>query len=117
MGHILLNDIGQDSISETLTAKRSDCLVGNFGIFSDSDDEVVEGTMPDKSGSGATYNCLNTSNQYHIAETGYHNGSEIIKVNPIPATTANASTILTGYRVYLSNGQGSVYIQSGSAGR
>lgn len=104
------------TVSEDLTASAADCLVGKYAIFADSDDEVVQGTIPDSTDSSKTYTCNSTNNTIHTITKGYHDGTEVIKVNPIEATTANAKTTLKNKTIYVSDGSGSISKITGTIG-
>ena len=45
MGELFINVSGGGGISDDITARQNDVLKGKTAITSDSDDEIVEGTL------------------------------------------------------------------------
>lgn len=68
---ILLGGGGAGTLSTDVTASKANVLVGTRTITSDSNNEVVEGTMPNR---GAVNQSLGINGTYTIP-AGYHNGS------------------------------------------
>ena len=72
--HTLINSIKGGTSSEEVTATKSDVLAGTRTITSDSNDEIVEGTMMDKSGTTqsatATLDSANSRVQLAVPTTG-----------------------------------------------
>ena len=91
----LINSIKGGTSSEEVTATKANVLAGTTTITSDSNDEIVEGTMPNNGAASSTLNC---GESYSILE-GYHNGSGIITANSLASQTvgtATAARIVTG---------------------
>lgn len=78
--------------SEELTASRAQVLDGYTAVTKDSDDEAVEGTMPNR---GAVSHSLAINGSYTIPQ-GYHNGSgkvsQSIPTQGAKTITPNGST-------------------------
>ena len=68
---ILLGGGGAGTLSTDVTASKANVLAGTTTITSDSNNEVVEGTMPNR---GAVNQSLGINGTYTIP-VGYHNGS------------------------------------------
>ena len=118
MGFVVLDGVGLIDASEILTAAPSDCLVGYSAIFANSNGEVQQGTMINATGSSKTYTCNETSQQKYKVSAGYHAGTEQISVNPIGKTTSQRTDfILKGKKAYVCNGNGSISLVTGTAGR
>lgn len=99
--------------SSDVTATKAQVLEGRTTVTSDSGDEVVAGTMPNK---GAASASLNAGGSYTIP-AGYHNGSGKVTANSLSSqtsATATASTILSGYTAWVNGSKitGSMTIQS-----
>ena len=71
--------------SSDVTATAADILVGKYDLTSQSDDEVVQGTMPDN---GAVSHSLAINGSYTIP-AGYHNGSGTVTQNITTKAAAN----------------------------
>ena len=118
MGYALIDNLGALNITEDLTAQPSDCLVGYSAIFRGSDGQVKSGTMVNSTGNSQIYDCQNTSQQIKTIAAGYHDGTEKIIVNPIPKTTSMSNThILKNKKAYVSDGDGTLQLVTGTAGR
>ena len=118
MGYALIDNLGALNIAEDLTAQPSDCLVGYSAIFKGSDGQVKPGTMINSTGNSQVYDCQNTSQQIKTVIAGYHDGTEKISVNPIPKTISMSNTyILKNKKAYVSNGNGTLQLVTGTAGR
>lgn len=70
MGYAILHQSGGGVSSEDVTAAKAQVLSGYSTVTSDSDDEVVAGTMVDR---GAINQSLPINGSYTIPQ-GYHNG-------------------------------------------
>ena len=70
MGYAILHQSGGGVSSEDVTAAKAQVLSGYSTVTSDSDDEVVEGTMVNH---GAVNQSLSINGSYTIPK-GYHNG-------------------------------------------
>ncbi|MFR5243494.1 MAG: hypothetical protein ACLTFJ_01530 [Clostridium sp.] len=93
-------DGGGGTSSDDVTATRKNILQGKTAITNDSDDEVVEGTMPDQGAKTAELAC---GESYTIPE-GYHNGSGKVTAKSLASQTsanAGAGDILTGKTAYV----------------
>ena len=104
---ILVGGGGGGTLSEDVTAAKANVLVGKRTVTTDSNDEVVEGTMPNR---GAISHSLALNGTYTIP-AGYHNGSGKVTqaLTVITPTTTNLAlngtyTIPQGWH----NGQGKV---------
>lgn len=75
--------------SSDVTASAADILVGKYDLTAQSDDEVVQGTMPNN---GAVSHSLGINGSYTIP-AGYHNGSGKVTQN---ITTKAAATYYAG---------------------
>lgn len=89
---ILLGGGGAGTLSTDVTASRANVLAGTRTITSDSNNEVVEGTMPNR---GAVNQSLGINGTYTIP-AGYHNGSgrvtQSIPIQNGVTITPNGST-------------------------
>lgn len=89
---ILLGGGGAGTLSTDVTASKANVLAGTRTITSDSNNEVVEGTMPNR---GAVNQSLGINGTYTI-QAGYHNGSgKVTQSIPIQngvTITPNGST-------------------------
>ena len=104
---ILVGGGGGGTLSEDVTASKADVLAGKRTVTTDSGDEVVEGTMPNR---GAISHSLALNGTYTVP-AGYHNGSGKVTqaLTVITPTTTNLAlngtyTIPQGWH----NGQGKV---------
>lgn len=104
---ILVGGGGGGTLSEDVTASKADILDGKRTVTTDSGDEVVEGTMPNR---GAISHSLALNGTYTVP-AGYHNGSGKVTqaLTVITPTTTNLAlngtyTIPQGWH----NGQGKV---------
>ncbi len=91
---------GGGTSSDDVTAARKNILRGKTAITSDSDDEIVEGTMPDQGAKTAELAC---GESYTIPE-GYHNGSGKVTAKSLTSQTsanAGAGDILSGKTAYV----------------
>lgn len=70
--------------SDDVTASRKDILQGKTTVTSDSNDEIMEGTMPNCGSKTAWLDC---GESYTIPE-GYHNGSGKVTATSLTAQTA-----------------------------
>lgn len=85
--------------SEEVTATRANVLVGTTTITSDSNDEIVEGTMPNN---GSVSQSLNAGGSYTIP-AGYHDGTGVISANSLASqiqATATAADVAKGKTFY-----------------
>ena len=92
--------VGGGTSSDDVTAARKDVLQGKTAITSDSDDEIVEGTMPDQGAKTAELAC---GESYPIPE-GYHDGKGKVTAKSLASQTsanAGAGDILSGKTVYV----------------
>lgn len=71
--------------SSDVTATAADILVGKYDLTTTSDDEVVQGTMPNN---GAVNQTLGINGSYTIP-AGYHNGSGKVKQSVTTKGAAN----------------------------
>ena len=86
--------------SDEVTASRKDILQGKTTVTSDSNDEIMEGTMPNCGSKTAELAC---GGSYTIPE-GYHNGSGKVTAKSLAAqtaATAGAGDILSGKTAYV----------------
>lgn len=104
---ILVGGGGGGTLSEDVTASKADILDGKRTVTTDSGDEIVEGTMPNR---GAISHSLALNGTYTVP-AGYHNGSGKVTqaLTVITPTTTNLAlngtyTIPQGWH----NGQGKV---------
>ena len=74
---------GGGTSSDDVTASRSNILQGKTTVTSDSDDEIVEGIMPNCGAKTASLNC---GGSYPIP-AGYHNGSGKVTANSLASQT------------------------------
>lgn len=91
---------GGGTSSDDVTAARKNILQGKTSVTSDSDDEIVEGTMPDQGAKTAELAC---GESYTIPE-GYHNGSGKVTAKSLASQTsanAGAGDILSGKTAYV----------------
>lgn len=91
---------GGGTSSDDVTASKSNILQGKTTVTSDSDDEIVEGTMPDQGAKTAELAC---GESYTIPE-GYHNGSGKVTAKSLASQTsanAGAGDILSGKTAYV----------------
>lgn len=98
---ILLGGGGAGTLSTDVTASKANVLAGTRTITSDSNNEVVEGTMPNR---GAVNQSLGINGTYTIP-AGYHNGSgKVTQSIPIQngvTITPNGSTQIIASGKYL----------------
>lgn len=99
---LLLNGVGGGLSSDDLTATKDDILIGNKAITNDSNDDVVEGTMPNSTFS-STKSCSSSVQSVNIPY-GYHDGTGKVSVNNLTATSATAAYILKGKTAYTVSG-------------
>ena len=90
---------GGGVMSSDVTASKADILAGKYDIASDSNDEVVQGTMPNR---GAVSQSLAINGTYTIP-AGYHNGSG--KVTQSITTKAAATYYATTSDQTIASGQ------------
>ena len=98
----LIDNMKGGTSSAEVTATKANVLAGTTTITSDSNDQIVEGTMPNI---GAVSQSLNCGGTFSIPQ-GYHNGSGIITANDLASQTpgnVSASQILSSYTAW-SNG-------------
>ena len=91
---------GGGTSSDDVTALRSNVLLGKTTVTSDSDDEIVEGTMPNCGAKTAELAC---GESYPIPE-GYHNGSGKVTAKSLASQTqasAAAGDILKDKTAYV----------------
>lgn len=86
--HTLINSIETGTSSEEVTATKANVLAGTTTITSDSNDEIVEGTMPNN---GAVSQSLNAGVSYTIPK-GYHDGNGKITANSLASQTDGTAT-------------------------
>lgn len=78
MGIAYIDGAGGGGVHSTdVTAKAEDILEGKYDITTDSDDEVVQGTMPDR---GTVNHTLPVNGSFTI-QKGYHSGSGKVTQN------------------------------------
>lgn len=77
IGYIASGGGGGGTLSSDVTAKKENVLNGTFTVTSDSDDEIVEGTMPNI---GKVTQTLEVNGSYTIPK-GYHDGTGKITQN------------------------------------
>lgn len=84
---ILVGGGGGGTLSGDVTASKADVLTGKRTVTTDSGDEVVEGTMPNR---GAVSHSLALNGTYTVP-AGYHNGSGKVTqaLTVITPTTTN----------------------------
>nr|DAV36144.1 MAG TPA: tail protein [Caudoviricetes sp.] len=100
MSEVMVPVRGGGTSSDDVTASRSNVLLGKTTVTSDSDDEIVEGTMPNCGAKTAELAC---GESYPIPE-GYHDGKGKVTAKSLASqTSANAgvSDILTGKTAYV----------------
>ena len=90
IGYIASGGGGGGTLSSDVTAKKENVLIGASTVTSDSDDEIVEGTMPNI---GKVTQTLEVNGSYTIPK-GYHDGTGKItqSLNTKGATTYYATT-------------------------
>ena len=76
----LINSIKVGTQSNEVTAKKANVLAGTTTITSDSNNAIVEGTMPNNG--AVSPSALGAGGSYTIP-AGYHNGSGKITFNPM----------------------------------
>ena len=87
MGIVYTTPSGGGVSSSDVTATVADVLKGKRTITSDSNDEVVEGTMPNCGAKTASLNC---GGSYTIP-AGYHNGSGKVNANSLSSQTSGTA--------------------------
>lgn len=87
MGIVYTTPSGGGVSSSDVTATVADVLKGKRTITSDSNDEVVEGTMPNCGAKTASLNC---GGSYTIP-AGYHNGSGKVSANSLSSQTSGTA--------------------------
>ncbi len=95
---------GGGTSSDDITASKSNVLQGKTTVTSDSDDEIVEGTMPNCGAKTAELAC---GESYPIPE-GYHDGNGKVTAKSLASQTsanAGAGDILTGKTAYVNGGK------------
>ena len=132
---------GGGTLSSDVTAKKENVLIGTSTVTSDSDDEIVEGTMPNigkvtqtlevngsytipkgyHDGTGKITQSLNTkgaatyyatTSDQTIAENQYLTGAQTIK--KITQTNLAAENIKPGVTVNVNNGNSNVFSITGN---
>lgn len=90
IGYIASGGGGGGTLSSDVTAKKENVLIGTSTVTSDSDDAIVEGTMPNI---GKVTQILGVNGSYTIPK-GYHDGTGKItqSLNTKGATTYYATT-------------------------
>lgn len=90
IGYIASSGGGGGTLSSDVTAKKENVLIGTSTVTSDSDDAIVEGTMPNI---GKVTQTLEVNGSYTIPK-GYHDGTGKItqNLNTKGATTYYATT-------------------------
>ena len=83
MSEVMIPVKGEGTSSDDVTALKSNILQGKTTVTSDSDDEIVEGTMPNCGAKTASLNC---GGSYPIP-AGYHNGSGKVTANSLASQT------------------------------
>lgn len=78
--HELINSIQSGTSSSKVTATRANVLAGTRTITADSNDKIVEGTMPNN---GAVSHIITPSDfvQFYTIPKGYHSGNGKVTVN------------------------------------
>lgn len=71
MGEVLMQPMGGGIGSDDVTAAKAHVLAGHNTVTTDSDDEVVEGTMPNN----AAWSASTSGSGSVTIPVGYHNGS------------------------------------------
>ena len=100
MSEVMIPVRGGGTSSDDVTASRSNILQGKTTVTSDSDDEIVEGTMPNCGAKTAELAC---GESYPIPE-GYHDGKGKVTAKSLASQTsanAGAGDILSGKTVYV----------------
>lgn len=85
---ILIKSGGGGVTSADVTLTSEYMLEGKTSLTMDSDDEIVEGAMPDI---GAVSKTLNAGGSYTITK-GYHNGNGVIKAKDLASQTSGTAT-------------------------
>lgn len=101
MGRVLMTGAGGGTGSDECTASKAQVLAGQTAVTSDSDDESVEGTMPNNGEQSATLKC----GQSKKIPEGYTTGGTVTAADLASQTPGNlaASNMLSGAYGY-SNG-------------
>lgn len=98
----LINSIKVGTQSNEVTAKKANVLAGTKTITSDSNNAIVEGTMPNNG--AVSPSALGAGGSYTIP-AGYHNGSGKVTVQSLATITsagdAGAGEILSGKKAYV----------------
>ena len=100
MSEVMIPVRGGGTSSDDVTALRSNVLRGKTTVTSDSDDEIVEGTMPNCGAQTAELAC---GESYPIPE-GYHDGKGKVTAKSLASQTsanAGAGDILAGKTAYV----------------
>ena len=102
MGKITATGIGSSVGSDDCTAGKAQVLAGYTAVTSDSDDESVEGTMPNNGEQSATLKC----GQSKQIPAGYTSGGTVVAADLASQTgaTAAANQISSGKTAWV-NGQ------------
>ena len=98
--HSLINSIKTGTSSAEVTATKDNVLVGTRTITSDSNDEIVEGIMPNN---GDITEVINSGGTITIPK-GFHTGNGIISVRSLAEQTvgtAVANRIANGYTAWV----------------
>lgn len=95
----LINSIQGGTSSEEVTATKANVLAGTTTITADSNDEIVEGTMPNNSGQAkGTDNVYFDDSYMHVTVKypGYYDENSTIRINKGNLGDATADKVLDG---------------------
>ena len=95
----LINSIQGGTSSEEVTATKANVLAGTTTITADSNDEIVEGTMPNNSGQAkGTDNVYFDDSYMHVTVKypGYYDENSTIRINKGNLGDATADKVLEG---------------------
>lgn len=87
MGRVLMTGAGGGTGSDECTASKAQVLAGHTAVTSDSDDESVEGTMPNNGEQSATLKC----GQSKQIPAGYTTGGTVTAADLASQTSGDAT--------------------------
>lgn len=105
--HNLINSIKGGTSSEEVTATKANVLAGTTTITSDSNDEIVEGTMPNYSGTQQDTDSVYIANgniYMSVKNQGYYAGNSDLKAPASDFGNAAQANVLSGSTFTSSNG-------------
>lgn len=105
--HNLINSIKGGTSSEEVTATKANVLIGTTTITADSNDEIVEGTMPNYSGTQQDTDGVWIGNGYinmSVKNPGYYAGNSDLRAAASDFGNATQANVLGGQTFTSSNG-------------